>query len=188
MSTVETTGNRPRPTWSGRLLRYLLFRPFRATAKRFAPVPIGLCVANLFFQRVLDLNSAIPWMTHFTSRVTGDITIGRNVWKSFAISGGCYIQGINGIHIGDDTLFAPNVSIISANHEAGDLTKWVDAEPIRIGCRCWIGAGAVILPSVQLGDECVVAAGAVVTRSFPSGTVIGGVPARVLERTKERSA
>ena len=163
-----------------RLLGGLLLLPFRPIARRYDPVPLALCCVNLFFQRILGTNETVPWMIHFTSRAVGQISIGKNVWKSFALSGGCYIQGINGIEIGDDTLFAPNVSIISANHSRSDLTDWESTDPIRIGARCWIGAGAVILPGVQLGDEVVVAAGAVVTKSFPANSTIAGVPAREL--------
>lgn len=187
MSEVQTTRNPRRTSLLGRMARRVLFLPFRGAAKRYAPVPVGLCIANLFFQRVLGLNASIPWMTHYTSRVSGEITIGKNVWKSFAVSAGCYIQGINGIHIGDDTIFAPNVSIISANHEAGNLQKWANADPIRIGRHCWIGAGAIILPGVQLGEHVIVGAGSVVTKSFPSHSVVAGVPARLL-RTAETAS
>jgi len=134
----------------------------------------------MFCQRVLDLNGAIPWMVHFTSRVGGNIRAGRDVWISFAVSGGCYMQGINGIEIGDDTIFAPGVKVLSANHDPHDYQRWIQAEPIRIGRRCWIGANAIVLPGVQLGDEVIVGAGAVVTKSFPAGTVIAGVPAQVV--------
>jgi acetyltransferase-like isoleucine patch superfamily enzyme len=51
---------------------------------------------------------------------------------------------------------------------------------VVIGNHCWIGAKAVILKDVVLGDYCVVAAGAVVTKSFSAGSVIGGVPAKLL--------
>ena len=100
--------------------------------------------------------------------------------KSFAVSGGCYIQGMNGVFIDDDVIIAPSVTIISANHNPTDISKWIETEPVRIGKRCWIGANAVILPGVQLGDGVIVGAGAVVTKSFPSGAVIGGVPAKII--------
>jgi len=134
---------------------------------------------NFAIQRLLRINAGAPFMVHFTSRVTGarNIRIGKDVNVSFAVSGNCYIQGRNGVDIGDDTIFGPGVKIISANHDAGLADRWTNEDPVRIGCRCWIGANAVILPGVVLGDDCVVGAGAVVTKSFPAGTVIGGNPA-----------
>jgi acetyltransferase-like isoleucine patch superfamily enzyme len=102
------------------------------------------------------------------------------VEPSLAQSGGCYIQGANGLEIGAGTIIAPGVKIITANHSFADFQQWVVAEPIRIGRNCWIGVNAVILPGVQLGDRVIVGAGSVVTKSIPSNCVIAGVPARTL--------
>jgi acetyltransferase-like isoleucine patch superfamily enzyme len=135
---------------------------------------------NAFCQRVLRINGQVPWMVHFSSYVSGEVEIGRRVWLAFALSGGCYIQGGNGVRIDDDTIFAPGVKIISANHDPDDLAKALAAAPVRIGKRCWLGANAVILPGVELGDDVVVGAGAVVTKSFPTGTVLAGVPAKAI--------
>jgi len=120
-------------------------------------------------------------MVHYTSRVSGDIRIGKDVWISFAVSGGCYIQGLNGIIIDDHTIFAPGVKIISANHDLDDFANTVPCEPITIGKRCWIGANAVILPGVALGDGVVVGAGSVVTRSFSENAVVVGNPANIIK-------
>lgn len=149
-------------------------------------VSLGQWLLNFIVQRVFGVNRAVPWMVHYTSRVTTpkNIRIGKNVWLSFALSGGCYVQGGNGVFIGDDTLFGPGVKIISSNHDMANHNQWVDSDPIKIGERCWIGANAVILPGVSLGDECVVGAGAVVTKSFPARSVIGGVPAKLLNTNK----
>ena len=119
-------------------------------------------------------------MVHFTSRVVGNISIGKNVWISFAVSGGCYLKGGNGIEIADDTIFAPGVKIISANHSKDDFSRWEVVPPVRIGKRCWIGANAVILPSVTLEDHCTIGAGSVVKDSFPNGSIIAGVPAKLV--------
>ena len=48
---------------------------------------------------------------------------------------------------------------------------------LRRGCR--IGAGAVLLPGIEVGEEAFVAAGAVVTSDVPAGALVMGVPARV---------
>lgn len=146
-------------------------------------IPLSVWFVNVIFQNILRINSDVKFQVNFTSRVIrGDrITLGRNVWKSFALSGGCYIQGGNGIVIGDDTIFAPCVKIISANHDPENLSAWQSAPPIRIGQKCWIGAGAIILPGVELGDGCIVGAGSVVTRSFPAMVVVASNPARIIK-------
>ncbi len=164
--------------------KYARFRPwlwpvrFLGKLNEKRKIPLGLWIINKFFQSVLDINNDIPWMVHYTSRVSGNIKIGENVWLSFAVSGGCYIQGFNGVIIGDNTIFAPGIKIVSANHDPNDLNKSVKTEPVRIGKNCWIGSNAIILPSVSLGDNVIVGAGAVVTKSFSDNSVIVGNPAR----------
>lgn len=174
------------------LLQYML-RPDLAAAallRRLVGIRVSTWFVNIIFQRVLRLNGDAPFQVHFTSTVVApsQIVVGRNVWKSFARSGGCYVQGGNGVHIGDDSLFGPGVKIVSANHSPETSMAWCSAPPVKIGRRCWIGANAVILAGVDLGDDCVVGAGAVVTKSFPAGSVIGGVPARLLSKHGSGSA
>ncbi|PJI89795.1 acyltransferase [Sphingomonas koreensis] len=146
-------------------------------------------LVNFLFQRIFRINGEAPWSVAFTSRVIQphNVTIGRNVGKSLAVSGCCYIQAINGIEIGDDTIFSFGVGIVSSNHEPGNLSESVKDAPVRIGMNCWLGKNAIVLPGVELGDGCVVAAGAVVTRSFPPGTVVAGVPARPIEKREAAS-
>ena len=146
--------------------------------------------ANWLFQRVLGLNRDCPWSVHFTSRVVmpEKIVLGRGVERSLMFSRGCYLQGGNGILIGHRTIFGPGVKVISAGHAVTPPRRWVDDDPVVIGEECWIGANAVILPGVHLGDRVVVGAGAVVTRSFESGAVIAGNPARVLRVLPEPPA
>jgi acetyltransferase-like isoleucine patch superfamily enzyme len=141
----------------------------------FFPVHPGVAIINFFVQRMLGVNNEYSWPIHFTSRVVGDVKIGEEVWVSFAVSAGCYIQGNNGVRIGNGSIFAPNVQIISANHDMKN-GGWTEMPPIVIGENCWLGANVVILPGVVLGDGCIVGAGSVVTKSFPEGSVIKGVP------------
>lgn len=146
------------------------------------PVDPGTWLLNLIVQRVFRVNGNAPFMVHWTSRVSGDVTIGRGVGVSLAVSGGCYIQGHNGVTIGDDTIIAPGVKVISGNHDLNDFDKSVKSPPVIIGQRCWIGANAVVLPGVSLGDDVVVGAGAVVTKSCEPNVIVAGVPATVIRR------
>ena len=47
-----------------------------------------------------------------------------------------------------------------------------------IGARARIGAGAVLLPGVDVGQGATVAAGALVTRDVPEDATVMGIPAR----------
>jgi acetyltransferase-like isoleucine patch superfamily enzyme len=130
----------------------------------------------------MRINAEVPFMVHYTSIVSKTITLGKNVAASFATSGFCYIQGINGVIIGDDTIFAPGVKIISANHQSDNIKiHEKNIGPVTIGTRCWIGANAVILPGIHLGDNVIVGAGSIVTKSFESNVVIAGNPAKIIK-------
>ena len=52
----------------------------------------------------------------------------------------------------------------------------------KVGDRCLIGMGAVLLGGCEVGDEAIVAAGAVVREGFvvPPRTLVAGVPAKIL--------
>ena len=72
-------------------------------------------------------------------------------------------------------------AVIDHDCEVGDFTH---AAPncslgggVRVGARCLIGAGAVVLPGVQIGDDVTVGAGAVVTRDIASNQTWTGIPA-----------
>jgi serine O-acetyltransferase len=58
--------------------------------------------------------------------------------------------------------------------------------PPVLGDRVRIGANSVVLGPITLGDDAVVGAGAVVIDDVAPGTVVGGVPARVLEGAEDR--
>jgi acetyltransferase-like isoleucine patch superfamily enzyme len=136
-----------------------------------------------FKQKVLNWggNRRAYWPVHWTSRVFDPQNIIIGVDSAPGINGGAYITGKGGITIGNYCVFAKNIIIVSSNHDLYDLRKSVLA-PVKIGNYCWLGAGAKIMPGVEIGDHTVVAAGAVVTKSFPEGhCVLGGVPAKKIK-------
>lgn len=94
---------------------------------------------------------------------------------------GCYLQGAGTIRFGNYVQLAPNVGILSANHDLYDQRKYNEA-PIVIGDYSWIGMNSIVTAGVTLGPRTIVAAGAVVTKSFPEGfCVLAGVPAKVVK-------
>ncbi|POP30946.1 acyltransferase [Lactonifactor longoviformis] len=129
-------------------------------------------------------NLSCPWPASADSRIVGATNIefhpdDLNNFQHF----GCYFQGKGRITIGKGTWIAPNVGIITANHNAWDLDKHDDAKPVIIGEDCWIGMNSIILPGVELGCRTIVGAGAVVTKSFKEGfCIVAGNPAKLIKK------
>ena len=86
-----------------------------------------------------------------------------------------------GVHIGANTLIASNVTILAHDHckRVNDLPILLDT---RIGDRCFIAVGALILPGITIGDEVIVGAGAVVTKNVPSNVIVAGNPAKIIRQ------
>lgn len=143
---------------------------------------MGYYLTDFLFRRLLRQNSGVSWAVHHTSTIhnADKIVRGKNVYPGD--SPGVYINAVNGVTIGDYTNIGPNVGIVSSNHDFVNNEAHVKTDPIVIGKFCWMGMGAVILPSVQLADFTIVGAGAIVTKSFLEGyCVIAGNPARVIK-------
>ena len=85
-----------------------------------------------------------------------------------------------GIHIGENTLVAGGVTILSHDHCKRIGNNQPFLMDTFIGKNCFIAVGAIILPGVKIGDEVIVGSGAVVTKDVPSNTVVAGNPARII--------
>lgn len=133
-------------------------------------------------QKIFGFNRHVPWPVHWTSDIISADKIVRGT-RSPGLSKGCHIDGRNGINFGKNVWIGPNVKIISQNHDLNDYNQYIHTKPIIVKDNCWIAAGAIILPGVELGEHTVVAAGAVVTKSFPDGNqVLGGIPAKIIKK------
>jgi acetyltransferase-like isoleucine patch superfamily enzyme len=90
------------------------------------------------------------------------------------------------IRIGKNTMIANGVIIVGSNHltEVGlpiRLQPWdFEGSGVTIGEDCWIGAGSIVLPGCEIGDGTIVAAGAVARGKIQAGSIVGGVPARLI--------
>lgn len=116
------------------------------------------------------------------------LTIEDNV----SINPRVHIACINKINIGANSLLASNVFITDHFHGETDAQTVFKLPPgdrplfspgsVNIGEACWIGENVSILPNVSLGASCIVGANSVVTKSFPSGTILAGNPAKEIRR------
>lgn len=76
------------------------------------------------------------------STVHGNILVGKNV--KVTQRGGCYVQGIGKVFIGDYTTITQNCIITSANHSLTNHNVEVKKEVV-IGDHCWIASNTCIM-------------------------------------------
>ncbi len=87
------------------------------------------------------------------------------------------------IYIGDNTMIGPNVTLATAGHPILPRLREKGYQfnlPIHIGKNCWLGAGVIVLPGVNIGDNSVIGAGSIVTKDIPSNVVAYGSPCKVI--------
>ena len=74
---------------------------------------------------------------------------------------------------------------VGAGTVLAGVVEPASATPVVIEDDVLIGANAVVLEGVRVGRGAVVAAGAVVVEDVPAGTVVAGVPARVIKQATD---
>ncbi len=153
-----------------------------AYSKQGENYSIGIIVKHFLIQKILRINSHVPWPVHPTSTIKSPHKIIPGS-RTPGITAGCHIDGRNGIIIGSNVWIGPRVSIISMNHDINSYQNYIFSQPVIIRDNCWLATNCVILAGVELGEHTVVSAGAVVTKTFLDGNVVlGGVPAKVIKR------
>jgi acetyltransferase-like isoleucine patch superfamily enzyme len=95
-----------------------------------------------------------------------------------------------GVTVEDECFIGHGVVFINdlyprATTDEGSLQREADwtVIPTRICRGASIGSGAVILCGVTIGERATIGAGAVVTRDVAPGSIVAGVPARVIRRS-----
>lgn len=101
------------------------------------------------------------------------------------------IRGQGGVEIGERVYTSPHTQILAVNHVFLEhhqpfVDQGITAEGIVIEDDVWIGSSAVITDGVHVGHGAVIAAGAVVVEDVPPGTLVGGVPAKVIRKLDEK--
>lgn len=120
----------------------------------------------------------------------GCIEFGRNV----QINDFVHIGAIEKVQIGNDVLIASRVFISDHDHgnygDTGVISlpseppseRRIQARPVVIEDRVWIGENVCILPGTRIGEGSVIGAGSVVKGDIPPHSIAVGVPARVVKR------
>ena len=105
--------------------------------------------------------------------------------ERFYANANCVLLDVAEIRIGDDTMLAPAVQLLTATHPVNAEERISGRElgfPITIGSRVWLGGGVIVGPGATIGDDVVVGSGAVVIKDLPDRVVAVGNPARVVRQ------
>ena len=96
----------------------------------------------------------------------------------------CVINVPPGTIIGDDVFIGPHVQFTNDVFPRAWVPEW-NCDPVVVGDKASIGAGAVLLPGVVIGVGAMVGAGSVVVKDVKPWTVVAGNPARTIRVLRE---
>ena len=139
---------------------------------------IGSVGKNFYFQGPMQFNYGCHTF------------IGDNFFANFNFM----VMDDGPIHIGNNVMIGPNVSLLSSNHPLlpderlrltypdGHRSMSEFASGITIEDDVWIAANVSVLDGVRIGKGAVVGAGSVVTKDIPAGWLAFGNPARAVRK------
>lgn len=90
------------------------------------------------------------------------------------------LDGRKGLTIEEGAVIGYGAIIWTLNHDYNDINFKGKGAPVTIGKHAWICSNSIILPGVNIGEGAVIASGAIVTHDVPPYSVVGGIPARII--------
>jgi carbonic anhydrase/acetyltransferase-like protein (isoleucine patch superfamily) len=131
-----------------------------------------------------------PAYRAFNAVVTGEVALGPDVGIWF----GCVVRGDDAplsvgrrTNIQDLTMIHADRGIPNTIGEECTIGHRCVLHGARVGDRCLIGMGAILLGRSEIGDESLIAAGAVVREGFqvPPRSLVAGVPGKIVRSISE---
>lgn len=150
------------------------------------PGKCGHYLRNAYYYLTLrkcPLSCCFTFGTHFSH---SEAEVGERVY----IGTQCVIGMAS---IGDDTMLADHVQILSGKHQhgTGEADAPFQSQPqtfsrVTIGRNCWLGGNSVIM--ADIGENSVIGAGSVVVKPIPANSIAVGNPARVIRSSVTAAA
>lgn len=114
------------------------------------------------------------------------IRMGENSFINYncTILDGAYVT------IGHDVKIGPDCHILTPQHPKDYIARRGTREtsfPVEIGDDTWLGGNVTVLPGVRIGARCIIGAGAVVVNDIPDDSLAVGNPAVVKKSLKVSS-
>jgi phenylacetic acid degradation protein len=127
---------------------------------------------------------------HPLAAVTGNVTIGKNVyigpgaairgdWGGIVIKDGCNVQENCTVHM------FPGVEVIL--HEGAHIGHGAIIHGATIGKNVLVGMNAVLMDNAQIGDNCIIGALTFVPAKMviPENKVVVGNPAKIIKEASD---
>jgi len=121
----------------------------------------------------------ISFLAPFHCDYGKNIDVGNNFYANY----NCIILDVGPVIIGDNVMFGPNVSLLTAGHPVHPESRNSGYEyglGITIGNNVWIGGNTVVNPGITIGNNAVIGSGSVVTNDIPDDVVAVGNPCKIL--------
>ena len=106
-----------------------------------------------------------------------NIEVGENFYANHNL----VILDVGKVRIGNNVMFGPNVSLVTAGHPLDVNLRNEGYEygiAITIEDNVWLGANVVVNPGVHIGRNSVIGSGSVVAKDVEANSVYAGVPCR----------
>lgn len=103
--------------------------------------------------------------------------------KGSFINSDCKIRCHKEITIGEGCAISHDFTVMDSDTHELDGSR--NTNPVHIGNHVWIGTRVTVLNGVTVGDGAVIAAGSLVTKDVPSGSLVGGAPAKIIKEKVE---
>ena len=123
------------------------------------------------------------------------------IGKNFVSNYNFVLMNAAPVHIGDDVMIAPNVTItteLHPMHHEERKVHWTPhklpssnrgdyeyTRPVSIGNNVWLCANVTVCPGVNIGENSVIGAGSVVTHDIPANVLAVGNPCRAVREISE---
>jgi acetyltransferase-like isoleucine patch superfamily enzyme len=168
------------------------FKHTRFQIAKFLALPLPLYTAGRLRAQIIRIivgfeigrGTMIFGMPTFSG--IGNIYKNLIVGEHTLINVSCFLDLVAPIIIGSYVAIGPEAMLLTGTHEIGETerraTKKIINKPVHIGDGSWLGARCVIYPGVTIGEGAIVSAGAIVYKDVPPNTMVGGNPARVLQK------
>ena len=173
-TTADATDGGERPSRYERLERIATPGPRNSLWSWTDHKSVPRIVFNYLFVLLARLAPSLP-VKNWALRRLG-VTVGEGV--SWGLEATPDVFWPERVTLGADCIIGYDATLLC--HEF--LQDELRLGEVTVGERAMIGAGAIVLPGVDIGDDAQVAANSLVAEDVPPGATVAGVPAEPVGR------